>query len=260
VVSTKLFALLLSCNLLVTSSLIVQAKELKVGIGNIYYPPYYFEQDGVMHGAVIEMAQHIATNFGHTLVFEQYPWSRIQLYLRQGTIDMVILYFKTPARQADVIYTDIPHIYDSSYLVSKRGAAIDFDGDLSKLKHYKFGNVRASSHGATYDNAKGLNKQLAVDEAQLLRMLLRARIDLAVANKAVISMHAQHSGTFDKIGFINPPIDVAPAFFAFSKAQPSAKQLANQFSIEIKKLLTTKKYQRILDKYQLGSIDTNSDN
>jgi len=235
----------------------VQAKELKVGIGNIYYPPYYFEQDGVMHGAVIEMAQHIAANLGHTLVFEQYPWSRIQLYLRQGTIDMVILYFKTPARQADVIYTDIPHIYDSSYLVSKRGAAIEFDGDLSKLKHYKFGNVRASSHGVAYDSAKGLSKLLAVDEVQLLRMLLRARIDLAIANKAVLSMHAQHAGVFDKINFMYPPIDVAPAFFAFSKAKPAAKQLAKQFSIEIKKLITTEKYQKILNKYQLGPISLN---
>ena len=86
-------------------------------------------------------------------------------------------------------------------------------------------------------------------------MLLRARIDLAVANKSVISMHAKHAEIFDKIDFINPQIDVAPAFFAFSKAKPAAKQLAKQFSIEIKKLITTERYQQILNKYQLGPIE-----
>jgi len=229
----------------------LSAKQLKVGIGNIHYPPYYFVEDGVLRGAVIEVAQQIAKQLGHTLIFEKYPWPRIQRYLRQGKIDMVLLYFKTPQRERFAIYTDLPHIYDVSYLAIKKGHSIDFDGDLSKLQRYKFGNIRGYSHGANYDSATTLSKHHANDEKQLIRMLLKGRIDLAVTNKAVRSLHAKKYGVLHELHFLTPPIDVAPAYFAFSKARKDSVELANQFSQQVEILLKTEQYQKILAKYQL---------
>ena len=227
------------------------AKELKVGIGLINYPPYYFEKDGVMQGAVLEISQHIADKLGHTLVFEQLPWPRIQLYLRSGEIDMVILYFKTPEREKYVIYTDTPHIYDASYLFTKKGTAIHFNGNLNSLRDYHFGHVRGYSHGAEYDNATQFHKQVAGEEKQLIRMLLNDRVEVAVGNKAVINVHANEEGVLDELSFLSPPIDIAPVYFAFSKSKIDSSSLAHDFSKQIKELLATKEYQQILKKYGL---------
>ncbi len=242
---------LFMCVLLFLCPIHSHAKELKVGVGLINYPPYYFEKDDVLHGAVIEISQHIADKLGHTLVFERLPWPRIQLNLSRGGIDMVLLYFKTQEREKSVIYTDIPHIYDTSYLFTKKGDDIHFNGNLNSMSDYHFGNIRGYSHGVEYDNANQLNKQLANEEKQLIRMLLNDRIDVAIANKAVINVHAKEEGVLHKLSFLTPPVDINPAYFAFSKAKADSSNLAHDFSIQIKELIATKKYLEILKKYGL---------
>lgn len=247
----KFFWALLFYGLLSIWPMSSYAKELKVGIGLVNYPPYYFEKDGAMQGAVLEISQHIADKLGHTLVFEQLPWPRIQLYLRKGDIDMVILYFKTPEREKYVIYTDTPHIYDKSYLFTKKDAVIHFEGNLDSMQDYHFGHVRGYSHGAEYDNATQLQKQGAGEEKQLIRMLLNDRVDVAIGNKAVISVHAEEEGVLDELSFLTPPIDTAPVYFAFSKAKIDSNSLAHDFSKQVEVLLTTEEYQQILKKYGL---------
>lgn len=237
--------------LLVLHASLSHARELKVGVGSINYPPYYFEENGRLTGAAIEISQHIAARLSHTLVFEQYPWPRVQSYLRNGNIDLVILYFKTPARQEFAIYTDTPHIYDSSYLVKKKGAAISFDGDLASLGDYVFGSVRGYAYGDDYDNAHQLRKQKVGDERQLIRILLHGRVDLAVGSKAVISAHAKTAGVLDDLVFLRPAIEIAPAYFAFSKANADSTKLAQEFTAEIRKFVSTQEYQQILKKYSL---------
>jgi len=250
IMNKLLYSLLLS-SLFIVWSMTSEAKELKVGIGVINYPPYYFEKDGVLQGAVLEITQHIANELGHTLVFEQLPWSRMQLHLRRGDIDLLVLYFKTPGREKYAIYTDTPHIYDTSSLFVKKDSAIHFNGNLASMKEYHFGNVRGYSHGAEYDTNNELNKQLAGEEKQLIRMLINDRVDIAVGNKAVISFHAKEEGVLEQLSFLTPDIDTAPAYFAFSKAVVGSKEIAAQFTEQIKVLLPTKKYQQILAKYGL---------
>jgi len=243
----KLSRSLLCCGLLSLCSVVAQARELKVGVDS--YPPYYFEQQGKMRGAMIEIAQHIASKLGHTLVFKKYPWPRIQAQLRYGGIDMVMLYFKTQERDIYAVYTDTPHLYDSSYLVTRKNAEVDYDGDLSTLKNYRFGNIRGYSHGIKYDSDVMLSKHKATDEKQLIRMLLKGRIDIAVGNKAVMTLHAESYGVLNQIDFLSPAIDRTPAFFAFSRQVSDSKQLAAQFSIAVKQLIATEQYQQILEKY-----------
>ncbi len=243
----KLTRSLLCCGLLSLCSVVAQARELKVGIDS--YPPYYFEQEGRVKGAMIEIAQHIASQLGHTLVFKKYPWPRVQAQLRYGGIDMIMLYFKTQEREKYAVYTDTPHLYDSSYLVTRKDAKVNYDGDLSTLKNYRFGNIRGYSHGIKYDNETMLSKHKAADEKQLIRMLLKGRIDIAVGNKAVMTLHAESYGVLDQIEFLNPAIDRAPAFFAFSRQVSDSKQLAAQFSIAVKQFIATEQYRRILAKY-----------
>ncbi len=239
------------CSLLTIWPFSGQTKELKVGVGLLNYPPYYFEEEGAMKGAVLEVTQHIVDELGHTLVFEKLPWSRIQHHLRLGSIDMVVLSFKTPDREKYATFTDTPHIYDTSYLFIKKTSQIEFDGNLNNMRDYHFGNIRGYSHGIKYDEANQLNKQFASEEKQLIQMLLHNRIDVAIGNKAVITAHAKEEGVFEQLVFLNPPIDNTPAYFAFAKIKIGSNKLAHEFSEQVKALVKTEKYQQILDKYGL---------
>ena len=248
---SKLFSIVIIFGLIITLSVQIQAKELKVGLGELDYPPFYFQKNGEYYGAAIEMAQYLAEKLGHSLVFERYPWGRVQSYLRTGEIDMVALYFKTPERAKYVEFTDTPHLYESSYLIISKGTEISYNGTLKDLQSYNFGDVRGYFHGDKYNNASYLNKQHVNNEKQLIRMLLRERFDIAVGNKAVVNMYAKQEELEDEISFLIPPIDKGPNFLAFSKVRKDANRLSQDFSSEIRKFITTDTYRQILKKYGL---------
>ena len=225
------------------------AKELKVGLANDDYAPFYYEFSGEYRGAALEVAKAVAETLGHKLIYIRAPWKRIQSYLRAGKIDMMILYMKTPERAVDVIFTDIPHIYESSDLFVLKKSLIKFEGALSDLKSYKFGNVRGYSHGTEYNNSENLSKMQITNEEQLIRILIRGRIDIGVGNKPVIMRAAFHMGLIDEIRFLAPPIDAGANYIAFSKARKDAQELANQFSSQLKIYMKTDEYRAILKSY-----------
>ncbi len=185
----------------------MQAKELRVGLAELDYPPFYFEKEGKFSGAALEIAQTLATKLDHKLVYSRFPWKRLQAYLNTGKIDMVILYFKTPEREKDAIYTDIPHIYESSDLFVVEGTNYPYKGALDDLLPYKFGGIRGYSYGNEYDNSSRLLKQEVSNEELLIRILIHGRVDIAVGNKPAIIMHAEKLWLRDKIRFLKQPID-----------------------------------------------------
>ncbi len=229
----------------------VDSKELRVGLAELDYPPFYFKEQGKYHGAALEVSRTIANRLNHQLVFVRYPWKRIQTYLQSGDVDMMILYFKTPERAKDVVYVEIPHIYESSDLFVRKNSDIKFKGDLLDLQKYSFGNVRGYSYGDEYNNAKGIFKQEVNNEEQLIRILAYGRIDIGVGNKAVILRHAKALGLSDKIRFIEPPIDISANYIAFSKTRRDAQELADEYSEMLKVFVKTDEYKAILKKYSL---------
>lgn len=247
--SSKNFCLSIIYTFIVSFTMNVQAKQLKVGIGLVNYPPFNFEKEGKRQGAVIEIFQYITKQLGYDIIYEQSPWSRIQLYLQNGNIDIAIHCFKTPEREKFMVFTDTPHIFDTSYLFTKRDSKIKFDGTLNSIDSNLFGHVRGYSHGISYNQNKKLRKYQSNNEQQLIRMLLKGRIDIGVGNKAVINFHAKQINRDREITFLSPPLNISPVYFAFPKSRIYSKELAEKFSIEVKKFIITQKYRDILDKY-----------
>ena len=231
----------------------VLAKELKVGLAELDYPPFYFEIDGQYNGAALEISKQISENLGHKLVFIRAPWKRIQTYLRSGTVDMMILYFKSPERARDVVYTDVSHINETSDLFIAYNSDIKFEGRLRELSAYRFGSIRGYFHGTEFTNAQYLSKEHVSNEEELIKMLVNGRIDIGVGNKAVILRHAKNLGLLDKIHFLTPPINIGANYIAFSKAREDAQELADEFSSQLKLYMKTVEYRAILKSYNFDT-------
>ncbi|WP_259782160.1 substrate-binding periplasmic protein [Aestuariispira ectoiniformans] len=240
-----------ACNLALTRQ--SDARELVVGVSDTDYTPFYFEKDDAFHGAAAEIVQHLAKELGHSLSYKRFPWKRVQFNLATGQIDMVLVYFKTPARAKTALYVDIPHIYESSSLVVNTGSRISYDGDINTLADYSFGNVAGYWHGKDYSLNSDLQKLEFSTTKDLLATLVRGRIDIAVCNKPVMSAIAEEMGLSGQIRFLEPKIDYAPDYIAFSKAAPDAKALAASFSKALKAFVKTEEYKAILSKYRFES-------
>lgn len=227
----------------------VWGKDLVMGLSVQDYPPFYYQENGAYRGAAVEIARHVAGELGHTLSFERYPFARVQKLLAAGDIDGVILYFKTPEREAGAVYTNIPHIRETSSLFVHTDADISFDGELEEMQGKRIANVRGYSHGKPYDSADFLKKESVNTEKTLIRMIVAGRLDVGVGNKPAITFHAEHQGVVEDIRFLEPVIHNAPDYMAFSPARPDAEELAADFSRVIRAFKATAAYADILETY-----------
>lgn len=225
------------------------AMELVVGISNLDYAPFYYEEEGEIVGAAADIAKAIAAQMGDTLVFERFPWKRVQNQLASGDIDLVMLYFKTPERAKHVYYLDQPHIHEDSSLFTLKGKDIPFTGDLHALTPYTFGFVRGYSHGAEFDGATYLQKFEILSEERLIKMLRAERFDIAVGNEQVMTFIAKKLGVADQLAFLQPIIDRSPDYIAFSKALPDAEELTRKYSAALRDFMKTDDYKAILSRY-----------
>jgi ABC-type amino acid transport substrate-binding protein len=60
---------------------------------------------------------------------------------------------------------------------------------------------KRSNNGNEYNGAEHLKKNAVNSEKNLIRMLIKGRIDIAVGNKPTIFMYAKKEGLHDKIAF-----------------------------------------------------------
>ncbi|GLQ30323.1 substrate-binding periplasmic protein [Litoribrevibacter albus] len=227
----------------------IKRSTLKVGISETDYYPFYFEEGGKITGAAAEIVSALAEQLRYELTFKRFPWKRVQHNLASGKIDMVMLYFKTPERAKDVFYVEVPHIHESSSLITLKSRDIAFNGDINQLSSYKFGNVNGYWHGEAYSNHPTLVKRAFSSTTELLTVLKRGGIDIAVGNKPVLTQLANTMGLSDQFKFLEPKIDYAPDYIAFSKASPNAPKLVEEFSDALKKFLKSPEYKQILKKY-----------
>lgn len=222
---------------------------LVVGLSETDYYPFYYEKEGQIVGAAAEIVTLLAQQLKYQLKYKRFPWKRVQHNLATGKIDMVLLYFKTPERAEHVYYVDDPHVYESSSLIVRAGEDIAFSGDINALSDYSFGNVNGYWHGESYSNHPSLNKRLFSTTEELLTGLKRGAVDIIVGNKPVMLEIAKKMGYANQFTFLEPKIDYAPDYIAFSKARPQAQERVKEFSKALAAFLKTPEYNKILRKY-----------
>ncbi len=245
--------LLILCFTLNIFGLNAQAETLRVGLSELDYPPFYFIKHDKLAGAAIEIAEAVSTLAGYELAYNRVPWKRLQGMLKTGSLDMVILYFKTRERAKDVYYTDEPHLYENSYVVVPKGLKTTFDGNIHSLINYEMFYVNGYSHGEAFDHSEQLKKHTVNNETELLHRVTSGRPFIGVGNKPALMLYAQKEKLQDQIEFLNPPIDRGENYMAFSKKRPDAKRIANTFSAAFRNFAKTKLYRDILVKYGFSS-------
>ncbi|WP_163835289.1 substrate-binding periplasmic protein [Spartinivicinus ruber] len=226
------------------------AKELKLALGMVDYPPYYFQDDqDTIRGISAETAQKLAKQLNHKIIFKRYPFGRVVLYLQTGEADMVCQFFNTPDRAKAVIYTGVPHAFESAWMFIKKGSNINYQNNLQELSNYRFGGVIGYSFGKAYDTANYLNKQNAVSEQEQIKMLLAGRFDIALGTKPTIIYHAKRMQVLDQIEFLTPTLADSPVYMAFSRARDDAYELAAKFTEALVEYKKTDEYRQLLKKY-----------
>jgi len=228
------------------------SQTLVVGLSSVDYPPYYYSGENGLEGAAVTIAETLAGQLGYQLVYKRYPWKRVQKYLETGDIDMVLVYFKTPARARYVVYTDKPHLTETASLFTAKHLKLTFAVKLDQLSGYQFFGVRGYFYGEAYANAKYLKQGEVKDEPELVKRIANPHFDLVgVGNKPAIKYYARKLGLSGQFNFMSPAIFEGLNYFAFSKARLDAQLLAQNFSQALVGYMASDQYKQVLKRHGL---------
>ncbi len=199
-----------------------------VKLAIIDFPPYEFTNKNEIDGITVSIVREVFKRMNQPVFMEQLPWSRALLYLKKGEIDGLFEILKKAEREQFADYSKVVLMSERVSLFVLRDSNITFDGDLSKLKNYRFGVRQDFSYGPKFDQAiknKVIPKiSKLVYAEKLLIMLSYGRIDILIGDrygipyqKMRLNKKVRDSNKYKNIKRLSPDVQSTPAYMAFSK-------------------------------------------
>lgn len=201
-------------------------------------------------GIMFDVMREAARNEGWDIQFATFPEMRSQMMLQEGKIDAYPKAREWVETPGVFRWTD-PIITSSDVLVFRNGHFPE--SGPAKLRDLDVGVV----HGYAYPTLDPLfqsgvlKRHSATSTEQLLRMVQRGHIDVAVTNRHVAEWIIRNSKTLnpDALLFTKTPLDSAPYRFAFTKAWDS-NPCIDSFNRELEAMKKDGRFDEIINRYK----------
>jgi polar amino acid transport system substrate-binding protein len=158
--------------------------------------------------------------FGDGLRCEWLPWPRAQLMLEQGEADILIGPYRTPEREARMLFSVRSFYSDAMVWYARRGDDGRWSGEFSELVQTPVAAVRGWAYGSRFERMKPLLAQLNwVQHVEGgLQMLVKRRVELFAANDRNCQPVLKRLGLTEAVVRCSPPLDVLHGHMAFSRS------------------------------------------
>ncbi len=187
--------------------------------GNPDYPPSSWAVQGSMLGVADELLWLIVSDAGLSVESRVVvPWARAQLAVREGDIDVIYSAYKTPEREADLIFTAQPYMEDPNVVWVWQGRSFPFSR-WEDLRGRRGGAVLGDSYGPEFDQF--MRQQLAVERVasieQNLLKLQAGRIDYMPYGLYAGMIAAKKMGLEKQLHPLPQPLLSEGLYFAVSR-------------------------------------------
>ncbi|HEY0955497.1 MAG TPA: transporter substrate-binding domain-containing protein [Roseateles sp.] len=158
--------------------------------------------------------------FGDGLRCEWLPWPRAQLMLEQGEADILIGPYRTPEREARMLFSVRSFYSDAMVWYARRGDEARWSGEFAELAQVPVAAVRGWAYGSRFERLKTSLAQLTWVQGveSGLQMLTRRRVELFAANDRNCQPVLQRLNLADAITRCSPPLDVLHGHMAFGRS------------------------------------------
>jgi polar amino acid transport system substrate-binding protein len=158
--------------------------------------------------------------FGDGLRCEWLPWPRAQMMLEQGEADVLIGPYRTPEREARMLFSVRSFYADAMVWYARRGEEARWSGEFAELAQTPVAAVRGWAYGSRFERMKtGLGQLTWVNNVEAgLQMLARRRVDLFAANDRNCQPVLQRLQLGDAVARCSPPLDVLHGHMAFARS------------------------------------------
>lgn len=214
-------------------------------------PPYEYTENGVIKGLAVEIVKETFKLMNHEVQIEIYPWARSIEMFKNGEVDAIFTFFKTPERETFTFYSNEIILSQKISLWVKKDSEIVFDGDLSKLFGQRIGVLRKVSYGDKFDAAVK-NGNIKVSESyttgDCINLLKNQRVDIWVSNYLGAVFELKKMGLDRDVKELLPEIQEIPTYIGFSRKN-NLEGLRDDFDKAFLELKNSGKYREIFEKY-----------
>ncbi|KGJ90709.1 substrate-binding periplasmic protein [Colwellia psychrerythraea] len=230
------------------------AKSDKVlNLATLNWPPYISESV-CNKGWVFQFTVALLVSKGYQVNIHFYPWARSVKMVEQGKMDILFPeYFiesSSPSdsvpgkKREELLVLSNKFSGGELSLLKRKGESFELKADLSNLKDKMIGVVRGYQNTPEFDammDSEQFSTIDAVDELQLMRLLVAKRVDLIVGDPKVFNFSVNYSklSNNNKQALLNGVEQVIPAlkynhlYFAISKMYPKRHDLLDDINLAL---------------------------
>ncbi|MDM8551598.1 transporter substrate-binding domain-containing protein [Desulfobacterales bacterium HSG2] len=221
------------------------AEELVVAYSE--WPPYSFTKDQKATGIIIDSMNEVCKRLNIAPEFQSLPWKRCLKYMREGKVDALLSPIFTKERTEFMYYPSEPVNIEKTVFLTWKGSGMKVNG-LDDLKGKLIGVVRGYSYGPEFDNCPGLKKFDCNDDEQLIKILAKKRVGIAVGEEGALRFIAKQTGVPVEVIYV---LNETPGYIGISKKAlgPKGKSVAEKFAKTLRQLKAEGVIEKIRNKY-----------
>ena len=171
----------------------VVARELLIVRGDGYYPPYEMIIEGRLTGFHVDVVTSVAARLELQAEFMTVPWKRAIYMVKMGNADAITYMSKTKERSEFAYFHNniLSNTEEGFFILNDQVNKIEYTGNFHQLSSFIIGKLAGYSYGPSFDEVNYLEQSdSAKTEDQLLNMLIKKRIDVAIGEVARIKFIA----------------------------------------------------------------------
>jgi len=249
-VASKTVGWLLAAALLGGSASAAEAdKQLRV-TGSVWAP--YIDPSRPNNGLAADLVTTALRRAGYSLDSEIETWPRAYRGTAIGVYDVVASVWKTPAREADLVFSE-PYLMNDIVLMSKRGRALPFEG-LDDLVGFTIGVENEFAYGGGFDERADLRKVVSNSLIQNLLLLRQGKVDLVIGDRWSIYYELTNylPDAVNAFEMLPNALVRRALHMGVSRQNPEAGKILADFNRELEAMNADGTYREILDLHTRG--------
>ncbi|EIK98583.1 hypothetical protein PMM47T1_01055 [Pseudomonas sp. M47T1] len=236
---------LLTAMFLACLSLNAQAEKLRIVTDP--WAPYAYQRNGQGMGIDYEVTAKVFERLGVDIQWQFLPWKRCLAMLEQGEADGVLDIFRTPEREATLLYPDEP-LSDVQFVLFQAANKPHDVTSLADLQGLTVGTSAGYNYGDAFMQASEFQREAAASQEANFGKLIRHRVDLIITDLRVGNFTLQAMGLEGQVSALPLVVSRERQYLAVRRGA-GMDQLALRFSVELRRFKREPAYAQLMARY-----------
>ncbi|OQX27460.1 MAG: hypothetical protein BWK80_05120 [Desulfobacteraceae bacterium IS3] len=227
----------------------VSAEQLVFSVLEDFAPYQYMENEKSV-GCDVDIMNEVCKRLNIELKVKPLPWKRALKTAENGDSSGLLTVLHTAERENFLYFTSEPVHIQKNVIIARKGSGITIKG-FDDLKGKEVGVVANFSYGPEFDKYEGLKKTVCYGQEELVRIVDKERIDLAMGAEDPFRFIWKKLNLKERFEVVYVIAEIQ-AYTGFSKkgCGEKGKVMADKFSEVMRQMKAEGVTQQIMDKYR----------